>query len=391
MIFLSIGPNYTWAQAWRHMWTRGNKADASKLQSLLTKKYDAQKALLFSQGRGALAEAVRLATGGEGKVAVTSMTCFVVIEAIRTAGCEPLYVDVDRHTLQFNADNLRRAIKSEDVRAVIVQNMLGIPVEIDEIMKVAHEHDMAVIEDLAHAVGGQYADGREIGTVGDYTMLSFGRDKMIDTINGGALVIRTTDVKNVVQPPLEEVPTIQQLRDRIYPLFACSVRGLFASGLGKCIHWFAYKTKIAVRSADDGTHPERTLPYWQAKLAHEQLKTIDKKVTMRLKNQDIYQKELTDFSVAASSNGVRWPLLVENRSEVLAKLKQAGVYAEDVWYEVPVSPARLYKTVHFPEETCPVAVQTTKHILNLPTHQLVGAEDITKICAIIKKEAKIWK
>ena len=112
---------------------------------------------------------------------------------------------------------------------------------------------------------------------------------------------------------------------------------------------------------------------------------------MRLKNQDIYQKELTDFSVAASSNGVRWPLLVENRSEVLAKLKQAGVYAEDVWYEVPVSPARLYKTVHFPEETCPVAVQTTKHILNLPTHQLVGTEDITKICAIIKKEAKIWK
>jgi len=71
MIFLSIGPNYTWAQAWRHMWTRGNKADASKLQSLLTKKYDAQKALLFSQGRGALAEAVRLATGGGGKVAVT--------------------------------------------------------------------------------------------------------------------------------------------------------------------------------------------------------------------------------------------------------------------------------------------------------------------------------
>lgn len=391
MLFLSVGSNYNFRQAWRHFWTIGRRADSEVLQAELVKKYDGQKALLFSKGRAALSEAVRLATGGKGEVAVTSMTCFVVIEAIKTAGCQPLYIDVNPRTLQFDAKTLERTIKGRDVGAVIVQNMLGIPVDIDEIMKLAKQNNMVVIEDLAHAVGGHYADGREIGTVGDYTMLSFGRDKMIDTINGGALVIRTGDVDAAITPPIQSVGLFQQFRDRFYPSLAWKVRLLFPSGLGKYLLAVAYRLKLAVRSADGGTSPQLKLPHWQAKLALEQLRGIEDKVEKRLENQALYLKELSKFSPNTSSNGVRLPLVVKNRDAVVAKLKEAGYFTEDIWYDVPVSPARLYDLVGFLEDDYPLATKMTKYVLNLPTHQLVKPEDIKQISAIILEEAEAWK
>ena len=59
---------------------------------------------------------------------------------------------------------------------------------------------------------------------------------------------------------------------------------------------------------------------------------------------------------------------VKNRNETLQKLKQAGYYFEGFWYERPVSPARYYKKVHFPEKTCPNAVYAAEHIVNLPNY-----------------------
>lgn len=391
MLFLSLGSNYNFRQAWRHLWIRGCKEDSEKLQTVLTERYQGQKTLLFSQGRGALSAAIRLATGGEGLVAVNATTCFVVIEAIKTAGCQPLYIDIEPQTLHFNAKKLQAAVKNKPVKAVIIQNTLGIPVEIEVILQVARQAKMAVIEDLAHAVGGHYADGREIGTVGDYTMLSFGRDKMLDTINGGALVIRTEAVERVIQPPVESVDWRQGLRDRLYPMIAWKARLFYPLGLGKVILALAYKLKLARRSADGGTQPTKRLPDWQVRLALEQVTDIDQNVADRLAKQAKYLQKLAKFSPEISSNAVRLPLLVDNQAAVFAALKAAGCHFEDVWYEVPISPKRLYDQVDFSEQDCPVATAVAQRTVNLPTHQLVTDADIAQICQIIETKARIWK
>jgi len=391
MLFLSLGSNYNFKQAWRHLWIRGRQKDAKKLETALTERYSGEKTLLFSQGRGALAMAVRLATGGQGLVAVNATTCYVVVEAIKTAGCQPLYIEIEPQTLHFNAKKLKSTIKNKDVRAVIIQNTLGIPVEIDEIVEISRQANLAIIEDLAHSVGGRYDNGQEIGTVGDYTMLSFGRDKMLDTINGGALVIRTDKVGGKVKPPTEKVGMHQGLRNRLYPIIAWTTRALYPLGLGRFVLALAYKLKLAIRSADGGNHPDQKLPNWQARLALEQVENIDQKVANRLSNQRKYWKKLSKFTTKKSSNAVRFPLLVANQSAVFSALKQAGYFFEDVWYEVPVSPARLYDEVDFPEADYPVATEVSQRIINLPTHQLVTPVDIEKICEIVLKEAKSWK
>lgn len=390
MLFLSLGSNYTFRQGLRHMFTIGRKGDAGELQKVLTGCYQGQKTLLFSKGRGALAAAVRLATGGEGAVVVTSLTCYSVIDAVRVAGCEVVYADISPETLNVTEQTLSEAMKGRNIKAVIVQNTLGIAMDIDMVLRLAREADAAVIEDVAHAVGGRYDDGREIGTVGDYTMLSFGRDKLLDTINGGALVIRTDRTTRAIEPPLRYPGLLQQMRDRLYPAIGWWARTLFPLGLGKYVLAVAYKTKLARRSADGAADMTLRLPHWQAKLALKQMRRLDEAVESRRKNQQQYLAELKRFSPKESSNAVRTPLLLENRDEVVAALKTAGYFTEDIWYDVPVSPQRLYHMVEFPEADFPAVTEISARTINLPTHQLVTSEDIRKINEIITRKGRAW-
>ncbi len=390
MLFLSMSSNYTAKQAFGHLFSIGRKADAGKLQKLLVDRYEGKKALLFSKGRGALTAAVRLATGGSGKVGVTSLTCYSVVDAVRQAGCEVVYIDISPKSLQFDERTLAQTLKKHQLKAIIVQNTVGIPLDIESIMKLAKEAGVRVIEDLAHSVGAKYADGREVGTVGDYTMLSFGRDKFLDTVNGGALVIRTDSVSVALRPPVRLPGSIQQLRDRIHPPIGWTIRKLSPIGLGKYVHAAVYILKIAVRSADGKADSSLKLPHWQARLALSQMEKLDEIVASRLAKQQKYLKKLAHLSTNRSTNGVRLSLLVANRDEVVKALKAAGYYVEDIWYDLPVSPQRLYHLVDFPEKDFPVVSDVVQHVLNLPTHQLVKDEDIELISQIVLKEAEPW-
>lgn len=390
MLFLSAGSNYTFKQALGHCFTVGRSEDSGKLQKSLVERYDGKKALLFSRGRDALAAAVRTATGGSGAVIVTSLTCYSVVDAVKVAGCEVVYADVSAETLQFDATTLRAALADVEAKAVIVQNTLGIPTDIDDIMTIAREHNLVVIEDIAHAAGGRYADGREIGTVGDMTMLSFGRDKFLDTVSGGALVIRTEHVPSTLKPPLEFPGRMWQFRDRIYPLIGWTARVLSPIRLGGIVNRLSYILRLANRSADAGANPDMRLPHWQAKRAHEQVENMSATVEQRLARQARYLEELAHLSPQPSSNAVRLPLLVENTHEVIAALRQAGYYTKDRWYEMPVSPERLYAQVNFDEAAHPVVTEVAKHVINLPTHQFVRDADIAKMVEIVKKEARPW-
>ena len=75
--------------------------------------------------------------------------------------------------------------------------------------------------------------------------------------------------------------------------------------------------------------------------------------------------------------------LVNNREEVLSKLRKAGYFFDGFWYERPVSPERYYKKVNFPEEACPVATEVAKRIVNLPTYY--NKKELAKAREIIKE------
>ena len=386
-----VGTKYTFRTALRHAWTRGTTANHTALQQELERRYGGT-ATLYHKGRTALAEAVRIASGGTGTVAISGLTCYSVVQAVEAAGCTPVFVDIREDDLNFGADELAAACaKHEDIAAVIVQNTLGIPANIAAIQQVAHDAGAVVIEDLAHSAGALYADGSEVGTVGDITMLSFGSDKAIDVVNGGAVIVRNTTITENPTPPSRQPRWRDQFRDRIFPLIAWT-RALFPPHIGPYVMSAAIKLKLVVRSADDDVDTTQHLPYWQAKLALSQVKNLAAIATQRRHAARTYQEHLTPHIpqgvTQAGSAPIRMPLLVTNRPRIIAHLRAHGVQSNETWYDVPVSPRRLYSKAHYDETACPVAVRVAAHIINLPTHERVTEANIVKITTLVNEVAE---
>lgn len=112
-------------------------------------------------------------------------------------GAHPVFVDSERDTWNMDPELLRQAIhermaQGKKPKAIIAVHLYGMPAKIQEIMAVAKEYDIPVIEDAAEALGS-HIDGQAMATFGDLAILSFNGNKIITTSGGGALVSRRAD------------------------------------------------------------------------------------------------------------------------------------------------------------------------------------------------------
>ena len=79
---------------------------------------------------------------------------------------------------------------------------------------------------------------------------------------------------------------------------------------------------------------------------------------------------------------IRKHILVDDREAFLASLEKNRCHFREVWYDVPVAPVRYYSGLHYPESDCPVAVDVSKHIVNIPNYYDAASEQ--RIMSIIK-------
>ena len=351
MKFIAHASQFGLKKTLRQLFTFGFKKDSEKLKAYIADRYqvEAENVALYGSGRTALSEALRYFIKPGDKVAITALTCFAVVEAVRSAGCEPVYLDVNLENLHFDAKNLEKACaKNSEIKAVIVQNNLAYPCDIAGIESVAKKYNLALIEDLAHCVGMDYPDSREAGMVGDAVIMSFGKGKSLDLISGGLLFLRKTDKrKKSFTIPVNLPSFADRFRTRLYPLFGAITRALFHLQLGRLNFGHLYtafllKTHQIQKSADAKLDSSIRLTHWQAKLALRDLKKIKHRTPLRR----FY--------------------FVENRAELLKKLTTAGFIMDDIWYSSSVSPERYYAQANFDEKACPKAVFAANHLINLP-------------------------
>ena len=383
MKFQSLGSNYSFGDAWRMLVSRGSESDSHALITWLEKRYGGI-AILYDKGRDALSAS--LSSSGIKRVAINGVTCSVVVEAALTAKSEIIYLDVE-HDGNFSAETLQAALASDTPpQAIVIQNTYGYPSDISSIEQLARAHNLVLIEDLAHSLGQTYADGREVGTIGDIVMLSFGRDKVVDVVNGGALIIREPSLLKGLPRPTKFRAAKVQFRDRIYPLLTCLGRALYGVVIGKAIIAGMYRFHLAEHSADGGIHTEFTMPHWQAKLLLRQLTMLDKNVAHRKEIAQIYANTLPTLVIAKTSL-IRTPLWVTDRAKVIAALAQNGFQLADTWYDVPIGPKRKFETFDYSLSEHPGAVDLAHHVINLPTHRGISPSTARKIAEIVKEAA----
>ena len=384
MRFQSVGSQYSFNDSFAHLLARNNEHHSSELIAELERQFEG-KAYLYANGRSALAAALQpLAKNGDA-VAINGFTCYVVQEAVKTVGAVPVFLDVELATLNFPATQLETALQTHpNLRAVVIQNTFGIACDIGAIESFARAHQLIIIEDLAHCVGLTYPDGRKAGTVGDIVMLSFGRDKLLDCVSGGALIVRTSALQTAVAAPIQLPARSTQHRDRWYPTLMWLARTLYPIGIGKVLMKLYQATKLVVRTADGSIDTQVTMPSWQAGRVLIKLKALPSDVLRRQKLGDIYHDHFPAI-LHESGAPVRIPHVVKNRSRVFEALRHKGYYLDDTWYDTPIGPARLYGKVSYPEESCPNAVAMARQIINLPTHQAMTSTDAERIARIIQE------
>jgi len=144
-------------------------------------------AIALANGTLALDLALRgLGIGAGDEVIVTPRSFMASVSCVVTAGATPVFADVDRETQNLSAATIR-AVLSPRTKAVIVVHLAGMPAGMDEIMALADEHGLKVIEDCAQAHGARYRD-RPIGSIGHVAAWSFCQDKIMTTGGEGGIV-----------------------------------------------------------------------------------------------------------------------------------------------------------------------------------------------------------
>ena len=127
------------------------------------------------------------------EVICQSFTFSASANPIKYQGASPVFVDSEPETWNMCPKALRKAIEDrikvtgKKPVAIIPVHLYGMPAKMDEILAIAREYNIPVVEDAAEALGSTYK-GRKCGTLGKYGALSFNGNKIITTSGGGALV-----------------------------------------------------------------------------------------------------------------------------------------------------------------------------------------------------------
>lgn len=125
------------------------------------------------------------------EVITTPMTFCATVNAIIHAGATPVLADVDPDTMNIDPRAVRAKITAK-TRALVPVHFAGRACEMDELMAIAVEHDLKVIEDCAHAIETEYR-GRAVGTFGNFGCFSFYVTKNIVTGEGGMVLTKTEE------------------------------------------------------------------------------------------------------------------------------------------------------------------------------------------------------
>jgi perosamine synthetase len=133
-----------------------------------------------------------LGIGAGDEVLVPSLTYVATANAVRYCGAEPVFVDSDRRTWNLDPADLARKVTPRS-KAVIAVHLYGKPAAMAEILAVARKNGLAVVEDVAEAIGASY-EGLPLGSLGDVAAFSFFGNKVITCGEGGMVLARDADL-----------------------------------------------------------------------------------------------------------------------------------------------------------------------------------------------------
>ena len=170
---------------------------------------------------------------GEGEIIVPPLGWVSDISSVAQLGMTPIFVDISFNNLAITAENIKQAITPK-TKAIVLVHCLGFNGINDEIVKIAKDNNLILIEDCCESHGAKFGD-KKIGSIGDISLFSFYFGHHITTIEGGmvcvnnpklydlAKLFRSHGMTREASSELQE--QYQTLYPELNPLFTFAVAG----------------------------------------------------------------------------------------------------------------------------------------------------------------------
>jgi len=294
----------------------------------------------------------------EDEIITTPFTFVATGDTILLSGATPVFVDIDPYTYNIAPINIRKylANNSSKVKAIIPVHLYGQACDMDEIMQIAKEFGVYVIEDVAQALGGKWKD-RKLGSIGIAGCLSFFPSKNPGSFGDGGMVV--TNDRNLAE-------IIDMLRK----------------------HGGKDKYNVTLLG-----HNSR-LDTLQASVLLRKLKYVDKWNENKRKTAKIYNNQLTDVDeliLPLEHNSLpitpvyhQYTIRTKKRNELQSYLRKKEIQTM-VYYPIPLHKQKLFDRRAKIFGSLKNAELVAEQVLSLPIDPLQTEEETIYVANIIKQ------
>ena len=174
-------------------WSTNSGEEVRQFESEFAAYNNVKHAICVNSGNAALQIALSaLGVQPGDEVIVPDYTYIATATAVLMNGAVPVLVDIDPQTYNIDPDAVRRAITPR-TKAIIPVHFSGSVCAMDELLQIAKENNLIIVEDSAHSHGGTWR-GKALGTIGDAGCFSFQASKNLNSGEGGCIVTNNDDV-----------------------------------------------------------------------------------------------------------------------------------------------------------------------------------------------------
>ena len=317
-----------------------------------------------------------------GSKVITSPISFVAsANSIIYAGHIPMFIDIDPNSGNINVQDLEKSIIEHNVKTVVPVHYAGLPCNMEKIYEVCVKYNVSIIEDAAHALGGNYETGEKIGSCkySDLTVFSFHPVKSITTGEGGVITTNNEVLYNKLIE-LRSHGIIKNLQSVKNPILGMTK--------GKRNLWYYEMNSI-------GFHYRMT--EMQAVLGISQMKKIDKFINRRRNIAYKYNRSLQKFkNIELLGNDKMhlsahhlYPIKIKfeninlSRNELMIKLRELGIMTQVHYLPIQLHP--YYKKLGYTTEQTPDALNFYFQILSIPIYPTLGWRNQRKVISILSR------
>jgi dTDP-4-amino-4,6-dideoxygalactose transaminase len=293
-----------------------------------------------------------LGIGKDDEVITTPFTFVATTETIVMLGAKPVYVDIDPETYNINPKKIKEKI-TDKTKAILPVHLYGNPAEMDEILSIAKEYNLFVIEDSAQGFGAEYK-GKKVCSFGDVACISFFPSKNLGCYGDGGMVVTNNDeIHEKVRMIANHGSKVRYLHER-----------------------------LGMNSRLDAL---------QAAILNVKLKYIDEWNNQRIQNANLYSERLKGLKQVVTPTFAdyskhifhQYTIKVENRDELQKFLASKNIPTA-IHYPIPLHLQPAFKG--FADEgSLPLAEEAAKNVISLPMHPDLKVEEIDYITNSIKE------